>query len=249
MDERFHGFEIEVEEWHWWYRVRRDILSAILGRQGLDPATTRLLDVGCGTGGNALSLSKFGQVTGIDGRAEAFRLSPHRPYTHRVVADVGRALPFADGSFDVVCALDIIEHLDDDAACARELHRVCARGGRVIVFVPAFRALWGYNDVYSHHKRRYTEREVAAVLEGAGLRVEESGYFNMMMFLPVLAMRTAQRLLPERLEGMEHGTTAGRYHRVLEKIFGVEVPLFRRRRRRGLPFGTSAWCIATRASY
>jgi len=51
MDASFHAFEKEVEDWHWWYRVRRDILDQQLTRLQLDPARARILDVGCGTGG------------------------------------------------------------------------------------------------------------------------------------------------------------------------------------------------------
>src|SRR5689334_14974610 len=83
--------------------------------------------------------------------------------------------------------LDILEHLDDDEAAARELVRVCKPGGHVVAYVPAFAFLWGYNDDYSHHKRRYVKRELSALLARAGLGIEESGYFNATLFLPTLA--------------------------------------------------------------
>src|SRR5690242_1717369 len=154
MDERFHSYQQTVEDWHWWYRVRRDILAAYLAPLGLDPARATLLDIGCGTGGNSLAMAPFGRVVGLDVSPEAFRQQPPRPYGGRVVAGAER-LPFADGAFDVVCALDVIEHLDDDVGCVREIRRVLRPGGHAVFFVPAFRALWGYNDDFSHHKRRY----------------------------------------------------------------------------------------------
>lgn len=240
MDATFHAFEKQVEDWHWWYRVRRDILDQQLARLALDPARARILDVGCGTGGAALTLARHGRAVALDRSPASFRLAMDCPYTHRVVASAAAPLPFSDGSFDVVCALDILEHLDDDAAAARELARVCKPGGTVIAFVPAFSFLWGYNDDYSHHKRRYVKSELAALLAGASLGVREAGYFNAVLFAPTLAARLVQRAAPRLTRGMEHGTRPSRFNGLLTALFRAELPLLRRG---PLPFGTSAYCI------
>ena len=241
MDERFHGWEVSVEDWHWWYQVRRDILDDILRSLQL-PAHARLIDVGCGTGGASLVLSRYGDAVALDRSADALRLGGHRPYRHRVVAAVDQPLPFADGSFDVVCALDILEHLDDDRAAAAELRRICKPGGVVIAFVPAFRLLWGYNDEFSHHRRRYTSAELDRVLADSGLAVERSGYFNAVLFAPTLAARLAQRLLPKLTKGMEHAPSPSKANGFLRRTFQLELPLLRRGWR--LPFGTSAFSVA-----
>jgi SAM-dependent methyltransferase len=240
MDATFHAFEKQVEDWHWWYRVRRDILDQQLARLGLDPARARILDVGCGTGGAALTLARHGRAVALDRSPESFRLSMDRPYRHRVVASAGAVLPFADDSFDVVCALDILEHLDDDHAAARELTRVCKPGGTVIAFVPAFSFLWGYNDDYSHHKRRYVKSGLTSLLAAAGLHIREAGYFNAVLFVPTLAARLVQRAAPRLTTGMEHATRPSPLNGVLAALFSAELPLLRRG---PLPFGTSAYCI------
>ncbi|MDB4970867.1 MAG: Methyltransferase type 11 [Myxococcales bacterium] len=240
MDERFHAFEKEVEDWHWWYRVRRDILDQQLGRLALDPACARILDLGCGTGGASLTLARHGRAIALDRSPESFRISMERPYAHRVVASASSKLPFADGSFDVVCALDILEHLDDDVAAARELYRVCKPDGHVIAYVPAFQLLWGYNDDYSHHKRRYKKTQLAGVLTRAGFDVTESGYFNAVLFLPTLAARLVQRAAPRLTDGMEHSTRPSPLNGVLTSLFRAELPFLRRR---PLPFGTSAYAL------
>src|ERR1700753_4181248 len=129
-----------------------------------------------------------------------------RPYAERVVASASEPLPFADSSFDVVCALDILEHLDDDLAAAQELYRVCKPGGSVIVFVPAFNFLWGYNDDYSHHKRRYVKGELIKLLTNAGFALDEAGYFNAVLFAPTLSARPLQRLAPKATAHMEHSS-------------------------------------------
>ena len=170
------------------------------------------------------------------------RFRPTVPIVTAWSAPADGPLPFADGSFDVVCALDILEHLDDDAACARELRRVCKPGGAVITFVPAFQLLWGYNDDYSHHRRRYTQTQLESLIRGAGLEIIDAGYFNMILFLPTLAARVAQRILPQ-LDQMEHSTRPHPLHQILAALFRLELPILKRMR---LPLGTSAFTISRR---
>jgi SAM-dependent methyltransferase len=158
-----------------------------------------------------------------------------------VVSSADQPLPFADDSFDVVCALDILEHLDDDAACAREIERICKPGGAAIFFVPALQLLWGYNDEYSHHRRRYLRAELDACVRSAGFELSESGYFNLVLFAPTLLARIAQRLLPRVANGMEHATRPSIFNGVLAQLFRLELPFHGRV---PLPLGTSAYAIA-----
>jgi len=218
----------------------RPVQDAVARALAADPPA-RILDVGCGTGGAALTLARHGRAVALDRSPGSFAIAMDRPYTHRVVASAAAPLPFADGSFDVVCALDILEHLDDDAAAARELERVCKPGGHVIAYVPAYQLLWGYNDEYSHHKRRYVKAELSSLLARAQLEIVESGYFNAVLFLPTLAARLVQRAAPRMTNGMEHSTRPMPWNGLLTSIFRAELPLLKRR---PLPFGTSAYCIA-----
>ena len=243
MEERIHEFERAVEDWHWWYRTRRDILDAILKTLPLDREHSLLLDVGCGTGGASLVLSKHGRAVGLDAAQRSFSLAMDRPYAHRVVGSA-EVLPFASERFDVVAALDVLEHLDDDVGGAKEIRRVLKPGGTAIVFVPAFRILWGKNDDDAHHRRRYTRPMLRKVLEAGGLTVGPIGYFNMLLFLPLLAARLAEKVAPRRLSKLEYQERPTALNEVLARVFSVELPLLRRA---PLPVGTSAFCVARRA--
>ena len=240
MDAGFHPFQGKVEDWHWWYRTRREILAALLAKLPLDREKSLLLDIGCGTGGSSLVMSQFGRAVGIDSKQSSFAISMDRPYTHRVVGS-GEVLPFGDDKFDVVAALDVLEHLDDDVGGATEIKRVIKPGGAVVIFVPAFSILWGYNDDFSHHRRRYTKATLRRTMEAAGLRIDTIGYFNMLLFLPLLAARLAEKVAPARMRKIEYQDTPSMFNELLAHTFRLEVPVLRHS---PLPVGSSVYCVA-----
>ena len=238
MKPGYWDYQREVEDWHFWFRTRRRILEALLLRAGV-PAEARILDVGCGAGGNAASLARFGHVYGLDRESAALAAGAERPYVARVKATAER-LPFQGGRFDVVVSLDLLEHLDDDGAGVTELARVLKPGGLLCVFVPALRALWGYNDDLSEHRRRYTRGELVRTVAAGGLLVEHASYFNVLLAPPLLLVRRAVRLLGLKTR-YEHPTRRGAMDAVLGALFGAEVPLLARGAR--FPIGVSLFCL------
>ena len=103
----------------------------------------RVLDLGCGAGFLANYLGERGhQVTGIDTTAENLLVAKHHDRTGQVRYQVGDAceLPFADASFDVVCAMDLLEHVEEPARLIAEANRVLAPGG--LLFFHTFNRNW-----------------------------------------------------------------------------------------------------------
>jgi len=88
-------------------------------------------------------------------------------------------LPFADGSFDLVCAFDIIEHVDDDEGALSEVSRTVRPGGSVLVSIPLYAALWTSFDDFVGHKRRYEPPDLLSKLARHHLTVERSAVFGM----------------------------------------------------------------------
>jgi SAM-dependent methyltransferase len=176
------------EQDYWWHVGKRAIVYALLDKYlpPGDPATRRALDLGCGTGRNLDSLARYARPTGHDSSAEALAFCRRRGHQRLVQATI---LPFADNSFDIVTALDVIEHLDDDLAVLRDLYRVVRPGGLLIISVPAYRALWSYWDQILGHRRRYTTGGMRRVVRRAGWRVRKVSYSNMAILLPTVAMR------------------------------------------------------------
>ena len=99
-------------------------------------------------------------------------------------------LPFENNSFDLVCAFDVIEHVNEDTIAVEELWRVCKPGGNVCITVPAFQALWGTHDIVNGHKRRYTKKELQKlVAEKNDGDILYSSYFNFILFIPIFLFR------------------------------------------------------------
>lgn len=235
--ETYH-VERSVSQDHWWFRGRRRILTRLLKDLGLPP-DARILDAGCGTGANTPALAAYGRVFGADASPVPLML---RDDGRAVMARL-ETLPFADGSFDLVAALDLLEHLDDDVAGARELGRVLApTAGWLLVFVPAFEQLWGLQDDVSDHRRRYTASSLRSLLTRAGLRVQRLSYFNTALFFPILAARLAMRVVRPPVF-TENNLTTPVLNRLLGAIFGAEASVLARA---DLPIGVSLLALAQR---
>jgi len=243
MQQHTYSIMYQVEGSHWWFAGRRRIIASFLKRICADLRDKpRILDVGCGTGANLELLDEFGQAEGVDVSPDALAFCRQRGL-ERVHLGEAEKLPYPDRSFDLVTALDVVEHLDDDVAGLKEMHRVLRRGGRALLFVPAFKFLWGVQDDVSNHRRRYTRKQLKETLRAAGFEIERVTYANITFFFPILMGRLLMRLTGFR-PASENNLTVGVLNKPLGIILGSEAGLLRRL---NLPFGVSAICVARRS--
>jgi SAM-dependent methyltransferase len=181
----------QAEDRHWWYRGRRTVLEGVIARLGLR-AGARILDAGCGSGRNMVELVRHGTVTGVELSDASVCLARERG-VGEVVAGSVLEMPFAEDTFDLAVSLDVIEHLEDDLAALRELRRVVAPGGALLLTVPAYQWLWSGHDVVNHHHRRYTRRSLQRVAEQAGWRQVRTTYFNSLLLPVAIVLRVLDR--------------------------------------------------------
>jgi SAM-dependent methyltransferase len=233
----------QVEGSHWWFVGRRRIIASFVKRivQELKVQEPHLLDVGCGTGANLELLNEFGIAEGVDISTEALSFCRQRGLA-AVKQGQAEDLPYSDSAFDVVAALDVVEHLDDDVAGLKEMYRVLKPGGAALLFVPAFMFLWGVQDDISHHRRRYTLSQLQDVVRKAGFEIERATYVNITFFLPILLGRLLMRLTGYRPES-ENNLTIGFLNGLLGSIFGAEASVLGFM---NFPIGVSAICVAKR---
>jgi SAM-dependent methyltransferase len=181
-----------VEDRHWWYRGRRRVLERTIARLQL-PAPARVLDAGCGSGRNMVELARYGEVSGIELSDTSVAAARQRA-VGKVVEGSVLEMPFEDDSFDLAVCLDVIEHLEDDRAALRELRRVLAPGGALLVTVPAYQWLWSGHDEINHHHRRYNRDTLLAAAGDAGWSCEFATHFNSLLLPVAIALRVLDRL-------------------------------------------------------
>ena len=181
-DEEFHLLD-RIEDDHWWFVGKRLLLHAFADRF---TGGGRLLDLGCGTGGILNDWSDENRCYGVDRSRLAVEICRKRGLQGVAQGDL-TAPPLAPGRFDLVFALDVIEHLDDDVAFLRQASACCAPGGRLIVAVPAYQALWSRHDETFQHRRRYSRRQLAKAMTDAGLEIERLTFSHVIVF-PVAAL-------------------------------------------------------------
>jgi SAM-dependent methyltransferase len=186
-----------VEASHWWYGGMRAIAAALLDEVYGGRGDLRILDAGCGTGGNALFLRRYGCVTGMDLMPDALEFGAPRLPGQLARGSV-LALPFADASFDLVTSFEVLYHrgVPDERPALAETRRVLRSGGRLLIRLPAFEQLRGKHDRAVHGRRRYTAADVRALLETHGFRVERLSYVNSLLLPLPLAQRALERVLP-----------------------------------------------------
>jgi SAM-dependent methyltransferase len=191
---------LDVDEQHWWYRGRRQIIRAELDQLRL-PSDSRILDAGCGSGRTLEELVDYGEVAGLELNPDAAEVARGRGFE----VEVGRLeeLSWPSDNFDLITCLDVIEHVPDDRAALRELRRVSKPGGWLLATVPAYQALWSYHDVANHHHRRYERATLRAAVTDAGWRLERMTSFNTLLFGPAAVVRLAQRRLRRNGGGQE----------------------------------------------
>jgi SAM-dependent methyltransferase len=230
-----------LEDRHWWFVARRNLICAALKRFGRAERPL-VLDMGCGTGGTLDRLREFAQPVGLDLEPLALELCRERGHENLVLASA-TALPFADASFDAAIALDVLEHIPDDALAATELARVLKPGGIAVVTVPAYQELWSGHDVALMHQRRYRAHEVRQRLEATGLVVERLSYTVSALLPAVWVVRKFQNAFQRKdaLPRADARPTPEPLNGILRRLLDLETQVVLGG---ALPFGLTIFAVA-----
>jgi len=190
-----------VEQRHFWFAARNDVILSTLRRAAGSLSGTRVLDIGCGTGFVTSALEAAGMdAWGIDMHHAALSYARDRMRGPLFSAN-SAALPFFP-DFQIATLFDVIEHLDDDAAALSAAAAILEPNGLIVVTVPAGQHLWTTYDEVIGHKRRYDRDSLSATMKRAGLGLVDISYFSC---LPLLA-QVAQRAMTPRPRASQHDT-------------------------------------------
>ena len=230
----------DLDQRHWWYRARRRILADLIRREAMPPENGRILEIGCGTGHNLDMLSRFGNVDAIELDDESRGIAEGRLGRSIMVARLPELEGVSDRSYDLIAALDVIEHIDDDAAALAAIAPKLKSGGKFIMTVPAHPWMWSAHDAVNHHKRRYSKRELRRLIDGSPLHLDKLGYFNSLLFPLAVADRLASKLRGK--DEAEVKLPSAPLNAGLEAVFGAERHLVGRL---PLPPGLSLFAVAS----
>lgn len=233
----------ELDQQHWWYVARRDILSKIIADRVEAGPTTNILEIGCGTGHNLAMLSQFGWVDACELDEEARGLATERlgrPVQEARLPDLSR---FKPASYDLIALLDVLEHVPDDTAAIEAIARLLKPGGKLLLTVPANKWMWSGHDVAHHHFRRYSRRDLKGLVRRTGLKIDLLSYFNSLLYPPIAAVRILNKLLG-RAEADDALPSRG-VNGLLQRIFAAEKALIGHV---PLPFGVSLVTVLSRSA-
>ena len=230
----------ELDQRHWWYRARRDILADLIRREAALTPGARVLEIGCGTGHNLEMLARFGEVDALELDAEARAVAEQRLGRKVMSAPLPELAGVPDRHYDLIAALDVIEHIDDDRAGVAAIAAKLKPGGTFLMTVPAHEWMWSAHDVVNHHKRRYSKAGLKRLIESSPLKLRKIGYFNSLLFPLAAADRLASKLRGK--DSADVKLPSAPVNTTLERIFAAERHLVGRL---PLPPGLSLFAVAS----
>jgi SAM-dependent methyltransferase len=230
----------ELDQRHWWYRARREVLAELIRRVVDPPRDADILEIGCGTGHNLAMLGDFGRVDALELDDEARAHAQVRLGRSVMSAPLPQLAGVPEHHYDLIGAFDVIEHIDDDQAAIESIATRLKPSGKFVMTVPAHQWMWSAHDVVNHHWRRYSKRRLKSLIENSPLKLERVGYFNSLLFPLAVAERLSSRL--RKKDDADLKLPAAPLNRVLEQVFAAERHLVARV---PLPPGLSLFAVAS----
>lgn len=234
----------EFEDRSFWFAHRGKCLCSIVQQF---PPSGAIYDIGGGNGFVTRALIDVGFDAVLVEPGEAGVRNANARGIATVVCATLATARFRNGALPAVGIFDVLEHIDDDLAFLRELHRCLAPCGRLYITVPAFSWLWSDDDVKAGHFRRHTLSSMRQRLESTGFKVLRSTCFFSLLPLPILVWRTlrslfGRRTLPTQSYAGQHQPRA---RGLTDRVWAAEL----RHLSRGgiIPFGSSCLLVAEKS--
>ncbi len=243
METEIYGKMYANEDKFWWYLGMRKIIVSLLDKHLSRKNNLKILDVGCGTGGMFSTLSRYGQVYGIDKSERALGYARTRNIAQEIKQGEADKLPWPDDAFDLVGCFDVLYHqwIEDDAKVLKEIYRVLVPGGMIIVREASYNWLRSQHDQLVLTNHRFTRNELVNKLQQAGFKVKKSSYANFFLFPLALVKRLLEKIAPEKdpmKNIFSHNSLA---NAVLTVFLYIEAEMIKYL---NFPFGLSVICVA-----
>lgn len=242
MEKNYYIEYYKLERENWWFTARLQIIRSQVEKVAAGRKDLRILNVGTATGATSLMLEEFGKVKSVEYDKDCYDFVKERLQIDLEQGSI-LELKYDDNTYDIVCAFDVIEHVEDDQLAVKEMFRVCKPQGHILITVPAFMFLWGPHDVVNQHYRRYVAPQLKKLLVNHEVRF--LSYFNSILFFPVAMVRVLSKLIPFKRKGSgsDFGLIESKLLNTLfYKLFIAENALLKRGV--SFPFGVSLFAVA-----
>lgn len=239
MNVEMYRVLFQIQQKHWWFVTKKSIVLRCIDKYLRLNQSSKILDIGCGSGLMLNALQKIGETSGMDMSDEAIGFSRELFNGDVRKGHLPEQVPFEENMFDLITALDVVEHVDEDEASLAAIRARLVPGGKAIITVPAYMFLWSNFDELNEHKRRYTRKELKQKLIEAGFTIEKISYYNTLLFPAVFLVRMLNNLL-KRDGASDNDLPSRPVNFLLRMIFGIEKHLLEWC---NLPFGVSVLAV------
>jgi 2-polyprenyl-3-methyl-5-hydroxy-6-metoxy-1,4-benzoquinol methylase len=198
MNKNYYSEYFKLERENWWFTARLKIIHAQVAMIAKGNKNLRILNIGAATGATSLMLEEFGKVKSIEYDEYCYNFVKERLGIDLELGSI-LELRFNNEEYDLVCAFDVIEHVECDTTAVSEMLRVCKKGGHIFITVPAFMFLWGAHDIVNQHYRRYLSKQLKNLLSKSSILYLT--YFNSILFMPIAVIRLLSKIIPIKRKG------------------------------------------------
>ncbi len=243
IDDQFKLIQT-VEDTHFWYKARREIIESVLQSHQLINKSFSVLEIGSANGTNIQYFkSKFNIIKGSEINTEAINIAQQKnPEIEFNNGWLPHNIGFGDEKFDLIFLLDVLEHVEDDFSALVEIKKRLKDNGKLILTVPAYQFLFGKFDVDSFHFRCYNMTSISKLIRQSGLKVNFNSYFNFWLFPLVLISRLIEKLLNKSSGHAVTNQNASLTNKLFYKIMSSEKNWFGNKYK--FPFGSSIILVA-----
>jgi 2-polyprenyl-3-methyl-5-hydroxy-6-metoxy-1,4-benzoquinol methylase len=163
----------EFNSGHWWFESRKEIIFSFLKEKIKKKIS--ILDFGCGVGINLKMLNQFGKVYFYDRNRKIVNEIKKKFYSpnFKYLKNFNKS----NKKFDLIVALDVIEHIKNDKKIISILHNKLKKTKKILITVPAYNFLFSSKDIDLHHERRYNMKTITKILK-KNFNIEKKTYFN-----------------------------------------------------------------------
>lgn len=230
-----------AESFHWYFIGRRSIIKTLLLETISKNTRIKILEIGCGTGGNLDLLNNFGEVKATECNDEARTIAINKTNSRYKIKYglLPNMLPYEGEKFDLICLFDVLEHIEEDCNSLIEINKLLEDDGRIILTVPAYQFLFSEHDKYLHHKRRYSKKALLTLAKKTNLIPVKISHFNFFLFPLAFLMRFFDNFFDTNFSS-QSSKSIPIYNKIFSMIFKYESFILKFI---NFPFGLSLYII------